>query len=540
VPALGALRQNFDYARSFASFPRAVRRFVASPIDVEGARAICVDHLARRGERLLEMVEGSVFAPPHSPYGTMFDRAGLDVATLRAWVARDGVETALRELREAGVFVSYEELKGRKPIVRRGEVVPTGPRDFDTPGARGHLQLTTSGSTGLANAVYQDLDHIAELAASELPVLAAYGVATAPTVHWTHILPGSGIRYVLTRARQGQLRHVWFTPMGWRESQHWRKYGAATRYMVAAMRRAGIEVEAPIHAPPADAIQVARAVRAALDREGRCLLRTIVSLGVRVCEAALGAGFRLDGAVVRLASEPLTALRRERIEASGATVLAGYGSIETGPVGLGCANPARADEVHVLDASFVLVDRPLELPGQDVTVPSLLLTSLNPRAPKVLLNYEIDDYGTLSRRDCGCPLAALGFATHLDSIRSYSKLVGEGVTLVGSDLLPILEEELPRRFGGGPLDYQLQERADASGLTRLVLAVSPRIAGVDEREMAAFVLDRLRAASPMGDAAASVWRGAETLRIERREPEPGARGKLLPLWRERPGTSPRV
>ena len=73
-----------------------------------------------------------------------------------------------------------------------------------------------------------------------------------------------------------------------------------------------------------------------------------------------------------------------------------------------------------------------------------------------------------------CPLERYGYTEHISRIRSYSKLTGEGVTLVGSEMLRILEEVLPSRFGGSPLDYQLLEEEDEQGFTRLHLLVSPK------------------------------------------------------------------
>jgi len=529
-PPTGA---TFGYAASFAQFPFALRRFLATPLTVETARAAVTARLALRERRFLDLVERSVLAQPRSPYRAMLELADWGAAEVRAAVEGGGVEGALRALHAAGVFVTFEELKGRRPIVRSGRRLDFVPRDFDNPTARRDLELTTSGSTGLANVVYQDLDHVAEMAENELVALDLCGVAAAPTVHWTHILPGSGVRYVLQRARHGQRRQRWFTPLGWRGSRHWLKYGAATRYMVGWMRRLGVDVPSPPHVPPDQALVVARAVRDELDREGRCLLRSTVSLAVRVAVAAKAAGFDLRGAVVRLASEPLNAVQRERLEEAGATVLAGYGSVETGAMALGCRRPSHPDEVHLLRDGFALVARPHELVESGVTVPAFHVTDLRASAPKLLLNYRIDDCGEVTERSCGCELQALGYTTQLHSIRSYGKLVGEGVTLIGSDLLPLLEVELPRRFGGTSLDYQLQERADADGLPRLVLVVSPRVAPVGGSEIGAFVVERLRAASPMGDAAGTIWRDAGTVRVERGEPVAGARGKLLPLWSER-------
>jgi hypothetical protein len=177
---------------------------------------------------------------------------------------------------------------------------------------------------------------------------------------------------------------------------------------------------------------------------------------------------------------------------------------------------------------FAVALHPHEMPGSD-PVQALNLTSLEPASSKVMLNYEIDDYGTVRERACGCPLHEAGYTRLMHTIRSYSKLLGEGVTLFGSDLVHIVEEVLPARFGGSPLDYQVAETEEADGSTRLHVRVHPRMSGIDEGAVVETVLSALRESSPRGDSGARVWQQAGTLRVVREAPVYTSRGKLLPI-----------
>jgi hypothetical protein len=210
-----------------------------------------------------------------------------------------------------------------------------------------------------------------------------------------------------------------------------------------------------------------------------------------------------------------------------------YGSVEAVAIGLGCSRPAYVDEVHLAMDAYALIGYPYSVPGLDVTVPAFNLTGLLDSAPKVMLNYQSDDYGVVETRACGCGLEKYGYTTHVHEIRSYSKLVGEGVTLIGNELLRILEEVLPARFGGTPLDYQIMEREDANGFTRLFLLINPRLEIPSHAEVIRVIMDALGKSSPMAAAARTVWQQAETLQIERREPVATARSKLLPLHIQR-------
>jgi len=69
---------------------------------------------------------------------------------------------------------------------------------------------------------------------------------------------------------------------------------------------------------------------------------------------------------------------------------------------------------------------------------------------------ESDDYGR-SKPGLRLPAGKLGTKTTCAGIRSFRKLTGEGVTLIGSDDL-YSGGGPAARFGRQPLDYQLLER----------------------------------------------------------------------------------
>ena len=100
------------------------------------------------------------------------------------------------------------------------------------------------------------------------------------------------------------------------------------------------------------------------------------------------------------------------------------------------------------------------------------MSSLRASAPLVLINVSLGDQAT-ARAPCGCPLGALGWTTHLATIRSHEKLTAGGMTFLDTDLIRVLEEVLPARFGGAPTDYQLVEEEAADGRPRLRLLVHP-------------------------------------------------------------------
>ena len=145
-----------------------------------------------------------------------------------------------------------------------------------------------------------------------------------------------------------------------------------------------------------------------------------------------------------------------------------------------------------------------------------------------MINVETDDYGEVEERSCGCPVGELGYTRHILSIRSYEKLTSEGVALRGHEVVTLLEQTLPARFGGAATDYQLVEEVDEA-LPTLSLVVSPQVGPVDESGVVEVVLAALARRGPGGQDVSNIWRRAGTLRVVRREPYSTPTGKVLPV-----------
>lgn len=523
------MKETWTYAKMFARFPVALRRFLREPLTLPRAQGIVRARMEQRADNFLRVVERAVYGHRKSPYLALLRHAGCELGDLRALVRERGLEGALAELGAAGVYVTFEEFKGRRPIVRGGLELRVKPADFDNPSARHDFAVRTGGSTGLSTLVGQDLDHIAAGAPMQMLMLDAYGLLDTPTAHWIQIFPGTGLRFLLQRAYFRQYSEHWYSSMGWTDSKAWPKYDLATLYMISCARLLGLQLPFPEIVRRDEAIVVARWVHDTLAKRGRCFLSTHVSPAVRVAVAAQEAGLDLSGATFRVGGEPVTPAKARLMEKSGVRVVPAYGMVEISTVGLGCPNGRHADDVHLAMDTVALVTHPHPVDGTGVTVPAFRITTLTDTVTKLMLNVQVDDYGVVDESPCGCPLEAHGFTVHLHDIRSYSKLLGEGVTLIGNDMLHILEHVLPARFGGTALDYQLSEEEDEESLTRLYLVVSPRVVVRDEGELVESLLEALRASSPAAGVAGTVWRQAQTIRVKRAEPAWTARGKLLPL-----------
>jgi len=112
-------------------------------------------------------------------------------------------------------------------------------------------------------------------------------------------------------------------------------------------------------------------------------------------------------------------------------------------------------------------------------------------------------------------------------IFSYGKLTGQGITLMGGDLVRILEIVLPRRFGGAPGDYQLVEY-DGARQAQVELRISPRTGAGPADTVRDFLLCEIRGCYG-GALASRVWTHSEGLEAVIAEPFATRSGKVLPL-----------
>ena len=525
--------ESLEYAKMFARFPFALRRFLKQRMTLEDAKRIVRERMEQRSANLLLTVTRGVYDNPKSPYLPLLKNAGCEKSDFCALVTKKGVEPALRQLRDSGVYVTFEEFKGRKPIERNGLTIPTKASDFDNPRTHRDLMSQTGGSTGAAAKVSVDLDYIAARASQRMVAFAAHDLIGVPSSIWRGILPDTTFGQLLLCALTDTLPTRWFSPIGLRDSKHWLKYGAGSYYLIACMRAAGIRVPLPEFVPVDEALTIAQWGASMAKKHGRVLMRGGTSRATRVAIAAHEAGLDLRGVTFMGAGEPATDGKLRQIESVGAHFISNYGMSDAGAPGVGCAKRVGVSDYHLLTDAFALFAYPHRVEAFGLTVPAFTLTTLLPISPKVLLNLETDDFGIVEERNCGCELESYGYTTHLREVRSYSKLTGEGVTLIGDEMIHILETTLPARFGGTSFDYQLMEDEDDKGLTRLYLIVSPRIKLDAEHAVVECVLNALGHASPAADVARLVWQNAQTLQVRRMEPVWTERQKFSPLYMPR-------
>jgi hypothetical protein len=482
--------------------------------------------IARRESSFLEIASRRVFTNPRNPYYELFRLAGCAEGDLTESVQRCGLETTLSRLAAEGVYLTHDEFKGKTPLVRAGRHIPFSPSALLNPVGRSYIETMSGGSRSPGTRTRKSLELQRYRDAYDCLQTREFGLNERARVLVLPTLPSTiGLGNSIRRVRAGQRVERWFAVQGdMRGAGHYR---VLTHFLVAMGRALGQPIPWPQSLPDNDFRPVARWIAERRRRGGACAVRAYVSSAVRVAAASREANVDISGTIFFVAGEALTEAKRRTIEDAGCEVYPGYGITEVSAIGSACRQMKTGNSVHVYRDAVAVVSRVRLAPLSGVDVNSLLFTNLLPFAPRFLINAEMDDSGVVEPATCQCAYSAAGMTTQIRNIFSYGKLTGQGVTLVGSDVVRILETALPRRFGGAPGDYQLVER-EGERQTELLLRVSPRAATAPTSEIHDFFLSELRRCYG-GTLAARLWKHSSGFAVIREEPCLTRSGKVLSL-----------
>lgn len=513
-------------ASSLVPMAMGVPRFMAERLTAEHALEILRARMATREERFLASARTLIFADPRSPYARLLAWAGIQEADLERLVRSEGLGETLRKLRDAGVHVTMQQLKGLAPIDRNGLSIETDPAAFDSPVSHG-LRSSSSGTRSAATAVSWDWALIEEHAANERLLHSMHRFDPLPLALWLPAPPGlAGIHSALLQTKARRPVDRWFSPVAPGEAGSKilgrRALELGFAYIRSWSRILGCRIPAPQTVRAADAAVVARWMAERRAEGSTPILRTYAGLAVRAVRAGLDAGMDLTGSIALTGGEPLTPSRRAFLQSAGVRAVSRYSSSEAGLIGASCPQAEHGDDIHLYEDRLAVIGK-----GDPAAARStLLFTTLSLHTGKVLLNADIGDEARIEDIACICELGRLGMRTRLREVRSSAKLTAGGMAIPLATLESIVASEV-MNAGGAPSDVQIVQSETGAGEAYVELVISPRVT-LDEKRFLERVTNALTEGPQGGELAALIWRQERTLRVARREPQL-TRGSKQPL-----------
>ena len=513
------------------------REFFRERISVERSQEEILRSLKSREEKFLELVRTNVYQVEDSPYLTLFKMAGCDWSDLRAEVRQHGLDGTLSRLAREGVYLTPEEFKGKREVVRGPLSFRISPKAFRLSNSSPGFVTQSSGTSNSPARTVRSFDWLTTRAFAACLFFSAHDLFSFSHAVYDTILPGGGgINNLLMQAKFGIRTDRWFArkmPVNTR-IEGLNNY-LKTYTIVLLGKLLGPGFPRPEFTDIQDVHRIVHWV-SMKNRQGEsCCIRTVANNAVRIARVAWDMGISLAGTKFIVGGEPFTEAKRQALERVGASYTSRFSWGGGMSVGWGCADPVHTDEIHVNQHLLALVPHPKPLSDNGPTIHPLLGTTVHPSAPSLYINVENGDYGTLEERDCECELGKVGLKLHLHHIRSFEKFTIEGINYFYGDrygdLFRFLEEAIPSEFGGSPGDYQLVEEEDINGQTRLTLLVHPEVDSLNEESLLLRLQECLGKGSANNHLNSTLLNGAGSFRIRREVPHTSPRGKILPLQR---------
>ena len=513
------------------SLIKGVPEFLRERVTLQRAGEQIRRDLDGREERFLATVRTGIYERAKSPYLKLLQLAGCEFSDLQREVRGSGIEETLVRLAQEGVYLTVEEFKGKKEVIRGRHSFRVSPDDFDNNNGSAGYRTQSSGTSNQPTRSFVSLKLLSIRTPATCVTFAAHGLLSCAHAMYDAILPGAGgINNLLIYSRMGLTTERWFArrvPIINRLERSYHYF--TTQLIVLASRRFRSGFPKPEFLGHEEIENIVHWAAAAQIRQRGCCITTAASNAARVARAACRLGISLEGTKFIVTGEPFTDAKREVVERAGATGIPRYAYGGSVNIGYGCARALHTDEIHVNQHLLALISNPRRDTNAGSSVHPLLCTTLDPSFPRLLLNVENGDYGYLTRRDCGCALGKTGLSLHLHHIRSFEKFTSEGMNFFYGDLYELFEKIFPCEFGGGPGDYQLVEEEDGNGQTRLTLVVHPQVGDVEEHRILARLRAELAKRSRSDRFMTDVWAQTGTFRLKRAVPYASPRGKILPL-----------
>ena len=504
---------------------------------LETARKLLQDRILSREKNFLNILEKGIFGYARSPYKRLLEPKKISFNDVRRWVQQNGIEHALEQLVQEGVYFTVDEFKGKAEVNRNGAKFTCRETMFDNPFLSFVYEVRSGATRSAGTRIRIDFDYLVQRSLYDAFLLSVHNALTSPIANWFPLFPGApGINSSLRFTRIGNPPRKWFSQVDKAQVKvNWEKtWGTNLIFLMARLQ--GVPLARPEYANLNNAFKVAKWASSMLDYYPNCVIYTFATSAVRVCMAAQENNLNLKGVRFLVTGETLTHQKRKEIEQAGAIAVPVYGISEAGVIAAGCNmshEKHESDHCHIYKDTTAIITHKYTVPHFDQVVNSFLFTTLLYESPKLLLNVGMGDYGNVYHKESDCEFGKMGFDTHVADIRSYEKLTGEGVTFVDTDFIRIIEKELPGKFGGCSTDYQLIEEEDKKGLNRLRLLVSPRLGEIREEKIVEVFIDLLRKAESSPESWAQsgsvMWNQARTVRVRRENPIPTKSGKILPF-----------
>ena len=194
------LRSDLSKFRKTTNLIGALPEFLRSRITLEQAKEKTRRLLDNRNEAFLELMRHRVYENRSSPYLQLLKFVGCEFADLRAQVFRHGLESTLEQLASEGAYLTSDEYKGKKAVIRGSFSFQVSPGDFESSVAIPGFVTQSSGTTNNPVRTSTSLEWMALRTLGTAVFSSAHNLFAYSHALYDGILPASAVSHLLMNA----------------------------------------------------------------------------------------------------------------------------------------------------------------------------------------------------------------------------------------------------------------------------------------------------------------------------------------------------
>ena len=150
----------FNQIKMYLRFARGVREYLKEPLEPEVIYKTIKKRVQDREKNFLATVKKVIYDNTDSPYLKLLNMAGCEYGDLEKMVNVQGTEPTLKKLYQSGVYITLDEFKGKKKIVRGSASFEVSESDFDTPIKSNVLVDHSGASRSSGTRTSYDFEHL--------------------------------------------------------------------------------------------------------------------------------------------------------------------------------------------------------------------------------------------------------------------------------------------------------------------------------------------------------------------------------------------
>jgi hypothetical protein len=189
----------FTKLSKYWRFATGLKGFLSETLSDEQCCEIIRNNQENRERNLLDIVKIAVYGNKNSPYLKLLRLAGCEYDDFERMVRSEGIEPTLHVLRSRGVYISFEEFKCKKSVVRDGQSFAFKESDFNNPLVADNFEYTTGASRSSGTKVTMNFARYEQYAAYNRLAIDAHGVSNSPVILWLPILPSAASLVTMLR-----------------------------------------------------------------------------------------------------------------------------------------------------------------------------------------------------------------------------------------------------------------------------------------------------------------------------------------------------